>query len=128
MIVLKACFASIGPEGQLKGKDLQDKDCPYLAEVLDGVEIDGVKFKVSWDSNAPKIALIGGELSQEIRPNYIEKIFQSVPQIVFKDPEARFTANVLNKFLRKANKVLSREPCNRGKALPVNMILIKDVE
>jgi 2,3-bisphosphoglycerate-independent phosphoglycerate mutase len=125
-LLLKACFASIGNDGNLRGRDLEDQDSLYLAEVLDGIEIDGIRFLVSW---GPGLEIrMEGELSEEIRPNYIEKVFLPVPQISFKDPEARFTANVLNKFLRRANKALGQEPCNRGKNLPANMVLIKDVE
>lgn len=127
-LLLKACFASIGPDGSIRAKDLQGKDMPYLAEVLDGTEIDGVRFGVSWRGNSLEIIIEGEGLSPEIKANYIEKLYLPVPQITFKDQEAKLTANVLNKFLRRANRVLGREPCNRGKALPANMILIKDAE
>ncbi len=127
-ILLKACFACIGPGGNLKGRDLQDRDSPYLAEVLNGIEIDGVRFTASWKPEALEIIMEGEELSQEIKPNYIERLFLPVPQILFKNPEARFTANVLNKFLRRANKALGQEPCNRGKLMPPNMVLVRDAE
>jgi 2,3-bisphosphoglycerate-independent phosphoglycerate mutase len=127
-ILLKACFACIGPGGNLKGKDLQDRDSPYLAETLDRTEIDGVRFLVSWQGESLKIVMEGDGLSPEIKPNHIERLFFPVPQITFRDPGARFTANVLNKFLRRANKILGQEPCNRGKPLPPNMVLIRDVE
>ena len=127
-ILLKACFACIGPGGNLKGKDLQDRDSQYLAEVLDGIEIDGVRFTASWKPEALEIEMEGEELSEGIKPNYIERLFLPVPQILFRDPEARFTANVLNKFLRRANKALNQEPCNKGKMLPPNMVLVRDAE
>jgi len=127
-ILLKACFACIGPEGNLRGKDLQDRDSQYLAEVLDGIEIDGVRFTAFWKPGVLEIEMEGEELSEEIKPNYIERLFLPVPQILFRDPEARFTANVLNKFLRRANKALNQEPCNKRKMLPINMVLIKEIE
>ena len=127
-MLLKACFACIGPGGNLKGKDLQDRDSQYLAEALDGIEIDGVRFTASWKPEALEIEMVGEELSEEIKPNYIERLFFPVSQIVFKNPEARFTANVLNKFLRRANKILGQEPCNRGKFMPPNMVLVRDAE
>ena len=126
-ILLKACFACISPGGNIRAKDLKGEDSPYLAEVLDGIEIDGVRFLVFWKEEL-EIVMDGEDLSQEIKPNYIERLFLPVPQIVFKNPEARFTANVLNKFLRRANKALGQEPCNKGKMLPPNMVLIKDAE
>lgn len=127
-ILLKACFASIGLDGNIRARDLKNDDCPYLAEVLDGIEIDGVAFHASWRDGELEIVMEGEELSQEIKPNYLEKIFLPVHQIVFKQQEARFTANALNKFIRRVNKALGQEPCNRGKMLPVNMVLIKDAE
>jgi 2,3-bisphosphoglycerate-independent phosphoglycerate mutase len=127
-ILLKSCFASIGPAGNIRARDLQHEDCPYLAEVLDGIEIDGVRFSSSWGEGGLEIAMEGEGLSPEIRPNYLEKLFLPVPQITFKDPNARLTANVLNKFLRRANRILGQEPCNRGRMVPVNMVLIKDAE
>lgn len=127
-LLLKACFASIGPDGSIRAKDLQERDMPYLAEALDGIEIEGVRFLVSWLGDSLEIIMEGEELSQEIRANYIEKLYLPVPQILFKCPEARLTANILNKFLRRANKILGREPCNRREPLPANMVLIRDAE
>lgn len=127
-ILLKACFASIGPDGNIRARDLEYEDSPYLAEVLNGIEIDGVRFSSSWQGDFLEIIMEGGDLSPGIKPNCLEKLYLPVPQILFKEPEARFTANVLNKFLRRANKILNQEPCNRGREIPINMVLIKDAE
>ncbi len=127
-LLLKACFASIGPDGNIRARDLEYGDSPYLAEVLDGIEIDGVRFNTSWQGDFLEIVMEGENLSREIKPNYIERLYLPVPQILFKEPEARLTANALNKFLRRANKILGQEPCNRGREIPINMVLIKDTE
>jgi 2,3-bisphosphoglycerate-independent phosphoglycerate mutase len=106
---------------------MKDPDIPYLAEVLDGIEIDGVKFSAAFRDSRFEITMEGAGLSPLVNPNYPAKT-NVVKQIVHKSPEARATSSVLNKFIRKVNKVLSREPCNRGKRNPPNIVLIKEIE
>ena len=128
-ILLKCSLGSIGPRGELMGKDVRDKDTDYLIEVIDGVEIDGCRFNVETHGESREIRIIteGSDLSDHVTPNYPDKI-NVVKQIVHCSPEARTTSSVLNKFIRKTNKVLSREPVNKGKQRPPNILLIKSVE
>jgi 2,3-bisphosphoglycerate-independent phosphoglycerate mutase len=125
-LLLKSCFGSIDSDGHLAARDIRDKDYEYLAEVIDGIEIDHVRFDAKAAADL-EITMTGENLSPMVTPNYIEKV-NVVKQIVHRSAEAKFTASVLNKFIRKTNKTLGREPCNREKRTPPNIILIKEIE
>ena len=127
-LLLRACFGSIDGNGNLSERELKDSDVPYLAEIIDGIEIDGVRFNaVIRNSKDLEITMEGGDLSAAVTPNYAEKI-NVVKQVIHKSHEAKFTASVLNKFIRKTNKIFGKEPCNREKRYPPNIILIKEIE
>ena len=131
-LLLRACFGSIDPTGNLAGKNVSDPDSAYLAEVIDCIEIDGVKFSSSIDNEELSIVMEAidfrnPELSPLVTPNYPAKV-NVVKQIVHKSPEAKPSSSILNKFIRKTNKILSKEPCNKGKAQPANIVLIKEIE
>ena len=126
-LLLKAMFGSIDPSGNLLSREVKDDDMEYLAEVLDWTEIDGVKFDVKIYEGGLVITMEGSGLSPEVTRNYTTKI-NVVKQIIHKVPEAKFTSSVLNKFIRKGNKILSSEPCNKGKQTPPNIVLIKEIE
>ena len=126
-LLLKANFGSIDRNGNLLSREIADKDAEYLAEVIDGVEIDGVRFSAAVKENLLEIIMEGIDLSCNVTPNYTTKI-NVVKQIVHKSPEAKFTSSVLNKFIRKTNKMLGKEPCNLQKREPPNIILIKEME
>ena len=125
-LILKAQFGSIDESGNLSARDVRDEDTEYLAEVIDGVEIDKVRFDASMKDSL-EIIMTGEEISCNVTPNYAEKI-NVVKQIVHKSQKAKLTSSVLNKFIRKTNKMLSGEPCNRGKRHPPNIILIREIE
>jgi len=125
-LLLKALFGSIDGSGNLVEKDIRDSDSEYLAETISCIEIDGVRFSAAFKENL-EIVMEGDGLSANVTPNYHERI-NVVKQIIHRSPEARFTSSVLNRFIRKTNRNLSREPCNREKRYPPNIILIKEVE
>ncbi len=126
-LLLKAMFGSIDADGNLLAREVKDDDVEYLAEVIDWTEIEGVKFDVKLKEGALEITMEGSDLSPDVTRNYTTKI-NVVKQIVHKTPEAKTTSSVLNKFIRKSNKILSGEPCNRGKSAPPNIVLIKEIE
>ncbi len=125
-LLLLACFGSIDSNGNLVEKDVIGRDTQYLTETIDGIEIDRVGFSASFE-NELKIIMEGSDLSALVTPNYPGKV-NMVKQIIHKSTEAKFTASVLNKFIRKTNKRLNKEPCNRQKRHPPNIILIKEIE
>lgn len=125
-LLLKAQFGSIDPRGNLVNRNVLDDDTEYLAEVIDFIEIDGVRFGAKIE-NGLVITMEGDDLTDNVTPNYTSKI-NVVKQIVHRSPEGKQTSSVLNKFIRKTNKMLSNEPCNRKKREPPNIILIKEIE
>jgi 2,3-bisphosphoglycerate-independent phosphoglycerate mutase len=74
-----------------------------IARRLDGAEIDGARFVFSTEAGKLLITMEGKSLSDRITANQ-PKRQGPVEQIGFKIPGARFTANTLNKLLRRANK------------------------
>jgi 2,3-bisphosphoglycerate-independent phosphoglycerate mutase len=126
-LVLKSMFGSIDRNGNLLARDIMDDDCEYLAEVIDFVEIDGVKFSSIIEGKSLVITMEGDDLSPAVTVNYTTKI-NVVKQIVHRSPEAKRTSSVLNKYIRKSNKMLSEEPCNRDKPAPPNILLIKEID
>jgi 2,3-bisphosphoglycerate-independent phosphoglycerate mutase len=126
-LLLRACFGSIDGYGNLAVKNVHDNDTPYLTEIIDGIEIDRVRFNATMNKDELEIVMEGSDLSDQVTPNYSDRI-NVVKQIVHKSPEAKFTSSILNKFIRKTNKILSKEPCNREKRNPPNIILIKEIE
>ena len=105
-LLLKACFGSIDRNGNLVEKGVTDEDTDYLAEVIDGIEIEGVRFNAKVDGDL--LIVMGGiDLSSSITPNYPAKA-SVVKQIIHRSPEAKTTSRVLNMFIRKTNKMLSQ--------------------
>ncbi len=125
-LLINACFGSIDHNGNLAERGIKDDDTDYLTEVIDGVEIEGVRFNARMEGDL-RIVMEGSGLSSSITPNYPGKV-NVVKQIIHKSPEARTTSRVLNMFIRKTNKMLSNEPCNREKQHPPNIILIREIE
>jgi hypothetical protein len=106
---MKLFLEAVGVELDRFG-NIKDRlfDCQDIALKLDGMEIDGIRFKVKDIGATVTIEMDGGEdieLSEEIKTNYPAPPRSPVMQIGFKSPDARFTANTLNKLLRMANKL-----------------------
>jgi len=125
-LLLRATFGSLDASGNLMERDVRDADAQYLAEVIDGTEIEGVCFRASL-AQGLEIVMEGDGLSPCVTPNFMEKI-SVVRQVTHRSPEAKRTSSVLNRFLRRTNKVLNGEPCNREKRCPPNIILIREIE
>ncbi|MEM5812634.1 MAG: 2,3-bisphosphoglycerate-independent phosphoglycerate mutase [Candidatus Aenigmatarchaeota archaeon] len=128
-VCIRANFATLNPDGILidrrAGRD--ETGLEELANRLDGTEIDRVKFLVKKSSgHRVVIVLTGNNLSDKIIPNDPKKTGLSVPQVGAKAQEAKFTASVLNKFLYKANRILSSHPVNKSRKVPTNTILIRN--
>lgn len=97
-----------------------------MAEKLDGMEIDDVKFTVKKSSGHRLVIIMSGKgLSDAIIPNDMRQVGVAVPQISSKKPGAKKTASVLNKFLRQARKILEAHPANKRRKFAANCILIR---
>ena len=105
-----------------------------LAQALNGIEIDGIKviFKEATEHRAVLI-LRGPGLSANITDTdpKIAGDDVSYKKCQSKDgkPDSIFTAEILNKFLLKANEILSDHPINKQRVsqglLPANFILTR---
>lgn len=97
---------------------------PFIKE-LDGTEIDGIRFILK-PGTAHRVALImrGKGLSDKITnsdvhyvtENKVVEHWQGLPVNMIKplecSPEAEFTAECLEKFLKKAHEILNQNPLN----------------
>lgn len=105
-----------------------------LADSINGIEIDGIKilFKEATEHRAVLI-LRGQDLSENITdsdPKIIDgKTKYKKVQSTDGSKESMHTANVLNKFLLKANEILKKHEINKDREvkgkLPANFILTR---
>src|SRR4030042_2209572 len=128
-VCIRANFATLDSRGMLAdrraGRD--ETGLEELAERLDGMEIDGVKFLCRKSSGHRLVIVLSGEgLSERIEPNDPKRTGVAVSQVTAKAQEAKFTASVLNKFLYRASKILSQEPINKKRKIPANTVLIRN--
>ncbi len=128
-ICIRGNFATLDSKGMLKdrraGRD--ETGLKTFCEKLDGIEIDGVHFKVRKSAGHRVILILQGKgLSDKIIPNDPEETGVPLPQVKPKEPKAKFTASVLNKFVSRAHKILAKEPLNRKRKLPANIVLVRN--
>ncbi|UCD07670.1 MAG: 2,3-bisphosphoglycerate-independent phosphoglycerate mutase [Candidatus Aenigmatarchaeota archaeon] len=129
-ICIRGNFATLASNGNLldrrAGRD--ETGLEYFCEALDGMEIDGVRFTVRKSAGHRVVIVLGGKkLSDKIIPNDPLKIGAPLQQVGAKESQAKFTASVLNKFSSRAHKILSKEPDNKKRRLPANIILIRNI-
>ncbi len=132
-VCFRANFATLDREGILidrrAGRDETGLD--ELVSKLDSIEIDGIRFYLE-RALGHRIAIVmrrldGKALSWNVEGNDPKKVGVAVKQIAAKTPNAKITANALNKFLRSANKILNGHPVNRKRRIPANAILIRNI-
>ena len=129
-LCIRGNFATLDSRGNVKNRRAgrEETGLDELAGKLDGMEIDGVTFTVRRSTGHRVIIIASGPgLSHRVRPNDPMKTGVPLSQISARVREARSTASVLNKFLYKANKILSGDPINRKREMPANTILIRNI-
>lgn len=129
-LCIRGNFATLDTNGNIldrrAGRD--ETGLERFCKLLDGMEIDGVEFRVRKSSGHRVVILMRGEnLSDQVLPNDPMRTGVPLPQVKPKSPEGRFTASVLNKFLYRVNKILSQQPENKERKLPANTILIRNL-
>ena len=99
-----------------------------LVKALQEIKIDGIKFiiKKSYGHRAV-LVLRGKGLSKKISDNDPHKKGVRVKNIIplDKSKEAKFTADVLNKYLEKTNQILEKHGLNKKRKLPANYLLVR---
>ncbi len=111
------------------------KETSSLIESLRGMEIDGVRFLIeSAEDYRVGVVLRGGNLSSNVSngdPHY-SSLGKKAKEIKPEDDtfEAKFTAKVLNKFLKESRKILKNHALNQKRKkkglLPANYILLRE--
>lgn len=85
------------------------KDVTVFAQALDGIEIDGVKFIVKPGSGyRAGVVMRGKGLSSQITDADSHNAGDCIHEVVSKDglEDSKFTAQVLNKFMKKSYEIL----------------------
>lgn len=108
------------------------KDVTVFAQALDGLEIDGVKFIVKpGTAYRAGVVMRGKGLSNKITDADSHNAGDNIHTVVAKDEskEAKFTAEVLNKFMRKSYEILesleeNKKRENHGE-LKANFLLLR---
>lgn len=105
-----------------------EKSTPFLKD-LDGIEIDGIKFLVKPTTGYRVVLVMRGEnLSDQISNSDVHYVSEAkvvenwegskVNKIIPLDStsEAKFSADVLQKFLEKSHQILEQNPLNIDRA------------
>jgi len=104
------------------------RDSTEFANAINGIEIDGVKFIVA-PGTAYRVGVVmrGKGLSSAITSCDPKAVGVPVLQVKPTDstPQAKFTASVLNKFLKRSNEILRSLPSNKGREYPANFVLVR---
>jgi hypothetical protein len=112
-LVLEAVVMELSGSGNLM---TGYRDASEVCGSMDGTEIDGIRFGLRQEGSRVELTLEGDGLSDGIQPNYPKLPLAPLRQVGFKTPEARLTANALNKLMRRVNK-----------GFPGRTIVVKDV-
>ncbi|NOZ92547.1 2,3-bisphosphoglycerate-independent phosphoglycerate mutase [bacterium 3DAC] len=106
------------------------KDARPLAEALDGMEIDGVKIILKATVEHRGALVLRGEgLSDKITDADPHEVGKPVLEVKPLDdtPEAKRTAEIVNKFIRKSYEILKDHPLNKEREKqglpPANIVL-----
>ncbi|MBI4168055.1 MAG: 2,3-bisphosphoglycerate-independent phosphoglycerate mutase [Candidatus Aenigmarchaeota archaeon] len=132
-VCFRANFATLNNDNMLidrrAGRD--ETGLEELANNLDGIEIDNVRFSVRRAVGHRLVIVMhrldNKPLSWNIEPNDPKKTGVAVKQIAAKTPNGKTTASALNKFLRKANNILTEHSINKIRKIPANAILVRNV-
>ncbi|MBI2085163.1 MAG: 2,3-bisphosphoglycerate-independent phosphoglycerate mutase [Candidatus Aenigmarchaeota archaeon] len=132
-VCFRANFATLNREGMLvdrrAGRD--ETGLKELVKSIDNIEIDNIRFNATRALGHRLIIVMhhleGKPLSWNITGNDPKKTNVAVSQITPKTPKGKITASALNKFLRKATKILDEHLINKKRKIPANTILIRNV-
>ncbi|MBN2102194.1 MAG: hypothetical protein JW716_04975 [Candidatus Aenigmarchaeota archaeon] len=125
-ICASGIVASLSEDSFLDRRIMINRDSlELIAEMVDGVEIDGVHFSVTPAEGGLMILLKGDNLTERVSPNYSSSARGSVGQVIAFDEDSKKTASVLNRFITKTHRNLNS--ANLGIEPKPNIILIKSL-
>jgi len=102
------------------------KETEELIKALSDIEIKGARFDIK-RSNGHRAVLVlrGNNLSSSITTND-PKEEGKLPLIIEPtSPEANFTADVLNEYLKKTSEILNNLEFNKKREIPANYLLLR---
>lgn len=128
-ICIRCNFATLGRDRNVLDRRAgrEEAGLDRLAGRLDGMVIDGIKFTVRHSAGHRVVLVLKGRgLSPGFLPNDPLRTGVPVPEVEPRGPGAKLTASALNKFCRRANKLLSGDPINRKRKFPANAVLVRN--
>ena len=130
-LAFRANFATVDGSGIVvdRRSGRIDQDTSELADSI-SMEIDGVTFQVkSGVEHRAALVMKGEGLSDRITDTDPHESGKPVGAVKAEVKEALFTAEVLNKYLEKAGKILDKHPFNMKRKeagrLPANVLLLR---
>ncbi len=128
-IALRGNFATF-KEGEIIDRRAgRIKNTEILVEAINGMEVEGVKFLVEVALDHRVAVLMKGDgLSSAITnsdPAYNKSGFLEKIEPLRDGEKEKFTADVVNKFIERANHILEKHPENLGKKLPANYLILR---
>ncbi|NOX71462.1 MAG: hypothetical protein GXO64_02065 [Candidatus Micrarchaeota archaeon] len=125
-ILAECLIASVDEGGRLDRAVVVDHDSlELIAEMLDGMEIDGAHFSVAATDKGLLLMVSGENLSADISPNYSSGGRDAVGQIIALNENAKRTASIFNRFITRSHKNLNS--ANLGIEPKPNIVLIRSV-
>jgi len=108
------------------------ESCAPFVEKIQNIEIDKIKFIIKPSVGHRLCVIMRGQgLSENISDNDLHKtgILPQTVKALDNSKEAKFTADVLNKFLEKSHNILKQDKLNEQRVkqgkLPANYILLR---
>ncbi|MBI4173819.1 MAG: 2,3-bisphosphoglycerate-independent phosphoglycerate mutase [Candidatus Aenigmarchaeota archaeon] len=129
-ICIRGNFATLDGNGVLidrrAGRD--NTGLESLVEAVDGMEIDGITFRIVKSAGHRVVMVLEDRrLTDGVLSNDPRVVNVPLPEVKPKDDAGKFTASLLNKFVRKAHQVLQKHAVNAKRECPANVILIRSV-
>jgi 2,3-bisphosphoglycerate-independent phosphoglycerate mutase len=138
-VIFRANFATLDRNGNLKDvRAGRIKNTNALCQAIDNIEIEGVIFKIYPSLEHRAVVVLRGEgITDQVWGNDPHKLppFKiGVPLLPFKPKketkEAIFTANILEKYIHKVQKILKNHPLNlereKNNQEPANTLLLRE--
>ncbi len=131
-VAFRANFATVDNNMRVVDRRAGRKGSKELAEVLDGLEIEGVKiFLKNTTQHRCAVVMKGENISRyvsDVDTHEAGGFFQECKPLQ-DDEAARKTAAIVNKFVRKSYELLNEHPVNaerrEKRELPANIILLR---
>jgi len=133
-IALRMNFATIDEKGVVTdrraGRIQENEGTAELAQLINGLEIDGVKILCNASTAHRGAVILRGEgLSGEIEDADPHREGKTVPQVKAHSPKAKHTARIVDKLIEEAKRLLGDHPINRERLKqgrpPANAILLR---